>query len=57
MLDRLISINDRIPLSPYVTLPPVSDSRTHNLTFAFFLSTYLFFSLFGGRGRMYHLIR
>jgi hypothetical protein len=21
MLDRLISINDRIPLSPYVTLP------------------------------------
>jgi hypothetical protein len=51
MLDRLISINDRIPLSPYVSLLCLwFQGRLADLCrflpFLFFL---------GGRGRVYHL--
>ena len=51
MLDRLISINDRIPLSPYVSLPLslvpgcITDFRSFLVDFIFL----------GGRGRVYHL--
>lgn len=53
MLDRLISINDRIPLSPYVTLLSLVLGRIPDCR-SFFVGLYFFSPLFGGCGRIYN---
>jgi hypothetical protein len=46
MLDRLISINDRIPLSPCVSLShSILDHLTDYQTFIYFFSEFLFLVL------------